>query len=250
MKRAYGAIALCLLLALAGCSALPGASSPASEAPPGVEDEQLNNSTVLLDAHVEAVTESGYSHEVNLSQRRTVDGQTVTVERRQRTTVEADAAEYRYQLINNGRANSRFIVWGNETVEYQRIEAGGRDPQYRRGEPTAAESLAGQPLLEPHLSAPYEVAGTEESNGTTLTTLSATDRPESDAAFPRNATNIREYESELVVDGDGRIRSLSVDVTYDLDGEPADYEFTFELAAGESPDVERPAWVESLEDSS
>lgn len=249
MKRAYGAIALCLLLVLAGCSALPGASTSTSEAPPGVEDDQLANSTALLDAHVEVVTASGYSHDVNLSQRRTVDGQTVTSERRQRTAVEADAAEYRYQLINSGRANSRFIVWGNETVEYQRIEAGGRDPQYRRGEPTATESLAGKPLLEPHLSAPYEVVDTEEANGTTLTTLSATDRPESEAAFPRNATNIREYESELVVDGDGRIRSLSVDVTYDLDGEPADYQFTFRLTDSEAPDVERPPWVESLEGS-
>lgn len=249
MKRAYAAIALCLLLSLAGCSALPGASSSASEAPPGVEDEQLTNSTALLDAHVEAVTASGYSHEVNLTQSRTADGERVTSERRQRTAVEADAAEYRYQLINNGRANSRFIVWGNETVEYQRIEAGGRDPQYRRGEPTASESLAGQPLLEPHLSAPYEVVDTTESNGTTLTTLSATDRPESEAAFPRNATNIREYDSELVVDGDGRIRALSVDVTYDLDGESADYQFTFELTASEDPDVERPAWVDSLEES-
>ncbi|MUV86647.1 hypothetical protein GJ631_08725 [Natronomonas sp. CBA1123] len=250
MKRAYAAIGLCLLLALAGCSALPGASPATSEAPPGVEDDQLTNSTALLDAHVEAVTASGYSHEVNLTQNGTVDGESFTSERRQRTTVEADAAEYRYQLINNGRANSRFIVWGNETVEYQRIEAGGRDPQYRRGEPTASESLAGQPLLEPHLSAPYEVVDTTESNGTTLTTLSATDRPESEAAFPRNATNIREYESELVVDGDGRIRSLSVDVTYDLDGESADYQFEFELTDSEAPDVERPAWVESLEDSS
>ncbi|MFW5964808.1 MAG: DUF7537 family lipoprotein [Natronomonas sp.] len=250
MKRAYAAIALCLLLALAGCSALPGASSSASEAPPGVEDEQLTNSTALLDAHVEAVTASGYSHEVNLSQSRTADGESFTSERRQRTTVGANAAEYRYQLINSGRANSRFVVWGNETVEYQRIEADGRDPQYRRGEPTAAESLAGQPLLEPHLSAPYEVVDTTESNGTTLTTLSATDRPESGAAFPQNATNIREYESELVVDADGRVRSLSVDVTYDLDGETADYQFTFDLTASEDPGVERPAWVDDLEASS
>jgi hypothetical protein len=245
MQRAYAAVALCLLLTLAGCPALPGSSG--ADAPPGVEDETLVNGTELLDAHVGAVTETGYQHEVNLTQSTTADGENITTERRQRTTVAANATEYQYQLINSGRSNARFIVWGNETVEYQRIEAGGRDPQYRRGESTGAESLAGKPLLEPHLSAPYDVVETEEANGTTLLTLESTGTPESDSAFPPNVTNIRNYEAELVVDGDGRIRSLSVDVAYDVDGQTADYQFNFELTAMEDLGVERPSWVDQLE---
>jgi hypothetical protein len=80
-----------------------------------------------------------------------------------------------------------------------------------------------------------------------LLTLESTGTPESDSAFPPNVTNIRNYEAELVVDGDGRIRSLSVDVAYDVDGQTADYQFDFELTAMEDLGVERPSWVDQLE---
>lgn len=243
MRRGFAAVALVCLVALAGCSALPGSSDGGA---PGIEGGELNDSEALLDAHVEELTASGYTHELNLTQRvGTGDNETVS-QRRQQTSVAPDASEYLFQLINSGRASSRFIVWGNQTVEYQSIEAGGsRD--FRRSEPTPPESLAAVTVLEPHLTAPFEVEEVEERDGPNHIHLRATGRPSDGSAFPDEASGISNYEAELVVDERGRIISFSAQAEYELNGNPAEYELGFEVTETGDPGVERPSWVDDLE---
>lgn len=243
MRRGLAAVALVCLVALAGCSALPGTSDGGA---PGVEDGELADSQALLDAHVEELTSSGYAHELNVSQRVGTGENRTESTRRQRTSVAADAAEYQFQLINEGRASSRFIVWGNETVEYQSIEAGGtRD--FRRSDPTPPEELAASALLEPHLTAPFEVEEIEERDGANIIRLRATGRPSNTAAFPQEATNISNYEAELVIDENGRILAFGATAEYQLNGEPAEYRLDFELTATSDPGVARPGWVDDIE---
>lgn len=238
---------LCLLVVTAGCSALPGIGGGGDDGPPGVEDDRLADAEALTEAHVEALTETGYSHEIGLEQTRVVDGEPVDTRRAQRTKVAAGAAEYHYQLINQGEVSSRITLWGNETRAYQRTEAGDQQ-QFGSSDPPSDRALAGIGLLEPHLTAPYELVETRESNGTTLHVLESTDRPESDAAFPQGAEDVRSYEARLLVDPDGRILLFEASAEYDLEGEPADYRLSFEVTHLEDPGVERPEWVDQVEE--
>ncbi|MFQ3320076.1 MAG: hypothetical protein ACI8UR_002393 [Natronomonas sp.] len=245
MQRGVATVALCFLLILSGCSALPGGTS--GDSPPGVEDGALNNSSALVDAHSSALTESGYTHEVRLNQSQLINGNLANITRKQRTNVTAGAGEYRFQLINGGDANSRFVIWGNETVEYQRIEISGGDPQYRQSEPTPPRALSGVAIFEPQLTAPFEVVDRSEVDGTTLVTLEATGQPTSEKAFPSDAESIRNYEARLVVDTQGRIHEFTASADYDLNGESTSYDLSYAVTSFESPDVQRPSWVDELE---
>lgn len=244
MRRGSATLAVCLLLVAAGCSGLPGSGD---DAPPGVEDGRLADAEALADAHADALTERGYSHEISVNQTRVVDGEPAETNRAQRTSVAPGAAEYTYQLINRGDLSSRFIVWGNESVEYRSVEAGG-EREFSRSEPTGARALSGVGLLGAHLSADYEVAETRESDGTTLYVLETTERPETDAAFPRSAENVSRYRARLVVDPEGRILAFEAAAEYDVGGESAEYDLSFEVTELGDPDVRRPGWVDQIEE--
>ena len=245
MSRSAAFAALCLVVVLAGCAGLVGDDGTASndQVAPGVSENGTLDATALSEAHVESLTASGYSHEVNLTMTGTNDGEPVETERRQRTAVTPDATEYTFQTITSGDTSSRIIVWGNETDAFRSIETPGSNPQFQRTDPVSSEQLAGVSLFEPQLTASFELVETDERDGTTLYTLEATERPESDAAFPRDATDIRNYESRLIVDDEGRVHGLSVVADYDIEGEAADYELTFRLTGFEEPGIERPSWV-------
>lgn len=255
MRRATTLLALCLLFAVAGCAALSGGNGVGTgEEPPGVEDGQLVDAEALADAHVEAMNESGFSHESSLDRTRTVDGEPTETSLTQRTSVAPGATAYTYRVRSLGAVSWRSHVWGNETVEYSRGDWGGMR-QTGSGPPADARTLAGVELLEPHLTAPYEVVETREADGGddtetdggTLTVLEASDRPTSDEGFPDEATDVRNYDATLVVDRDGRIRSLEVTAEYDIEGEPADYRLSYEVTDVGDPGVTRPFWVDDVE---
>lgn len=240
MRRASATLALCLLLVTAGCSGLTGSDG---DGPPGVENDELADVDALTEAHVDALTESGYTHEIRVNQTKVVDGETAETSRAQRTSVAPGARAYTYQLINRGDVSSRIVVWGNQSDAYKSIEASGQR-QLGTTTPRGPTALAAVNLLSPHLSAPYEVAETREANGTTLRVLEASERPEADAAFPSNAENVRNYESRLIVDPDGRILAFEATAEYDIEGEPAEYEVSFDVTSVGDPDVQRPGWVD------
>ena len=244
MRRGFAAVGVCLLLVLSGCSFLPGGAD-ATDAP-GIEDGELADGGDLLDAHVTALTASGYSHEVTVNQTRMRDGEPAESTQRQRMRVAPEATEYERQLIYGGQVSSRIVAWGNDSVEYLRIEQGD-DVEYRRSSPEPVDAMTGAAILEPHLSAPFEVVDTETVDDRTLVTLEATGTPSDELAFPRQAENVERYEARLVVDTEGRIHSLEASADYELDGEPADYDLSYELTSTGDPGVQRPAWVDDVE---
>lgn len=249
---------LCVLLAGAGCSGVPGIgggngtggdAATANEVP-GVGNGTIENETALLDAHVAAVTESGYSQTISTNLTGAARGETYRISQRQRTRVAAGATEYRYQLISSGRVSSRFIGWGNETVEYRRGETGGGDPQYQRLQPQSPDRLAGRAVFERRLSEAFEVVNvTEREDAPDVVTLEVSGLPEGNDVFADQdrITNVREFEAQLIVDTEGRIHSYAAAGVYDIDGETADYEYRFQMTSFQSPTVEQPDWIDEIE---
>lgn len=244
MRRAFAALGLCLLLVLAGCSFLPGGSGDGGEAP-GVENGELADAEALLAAHESALTESGYGHDLSVNQSAETDNGTADTSQRQRMRVAAGASQYVRQVIYDGQG--RIVAWGNESVEYQRIESGG-SAQYRQTDPESPTAMTGVNTLRPLLTAPFEVVDTEEADGRTRVTLESTGEPSHENAFPRNTSSVESFDARLVVDGDGRIHELSASAEYAVDGEAGGYEFTFELTSATDPGVERPDWVADVEE--
>lgn len=242
MRRALAIAGLCLVLTLSGCSFLPGGSGGEAAAP-GVEDGELADSGALLDAHESALTESGYSYDLNISLSSARDGRSLDISERQRMEVAPGADQYVHQVIYGGQA--RVVAWGNDSVEYRRVEQGG-STEYSRSKPPSATALTGANLLEPHLTAPYEVVDTEERDGRTLVTLASTGDPADDRAIPGNISSVDRYDARLVVDGDGRVYRLNVTGEYTAEGENGTFGLTYELTSTEDPGVERPGWVDEL----
>ncbi|WP_254838749.1 hypothetical protein [Natronomonas marina] len=251
MRQGLAAVLLCVLAVSAGCSALPGSGgggTPAAEEVPGIEDGQLENETALLDAHVEAVTETGFAQEIRTNATTVRQGEAIEVSQRQRTRVTAGATEYRYQTVTSGGVATRFIAWGNETIEVRRAEAGGGEPQYQSTDPEDAATLAGRTLLETRLTSAFEVVDVEErENGPDVVTLEVDGLPENNSVFAGQDRigNVSGFEAELVVDTEGRVHSYAAAAVYDVEGQTGNYEFTFQMTSFEDPGVERPEWADS-----
>lgn len=245
MRRGYATVAVCLVLVLSGCSFLPGGATDDADGPPGVEGDELVDADALLDAHADRLTESGYGHDVTVNRTGVRDDVTVETVTRQRMRVAAGATQYERQTIYEGQG--RVVAWGNESVEFQRIETGGSE-EYSRASPESARAMAGVNILEPHLSAPYEVVDEGSVEGRTLFTLEATGEPTDEDAFTSGTTTVERYESRLVVDEAGRIYRLDVSAEYQESGDPGEYEVTYELTSSTDPGVERPSWVDAIDE--
>lgn len=249
MRRGLAAVLLCVLVFAAGCSAVPGTgggSDDAAGSVPGVEGGALENGTVLLDAHVEGATETGFTQEISTNATETIGNETVAVSQRQRVRVAPDAAEYRSQVLVSGGTSARFLAWGNRSVAVQRVEIGGREPQLRRIQPRPAEQLTGRLLLERRLSEEFEVVDVEErEDGPALVTMEVDALPANNTVFDdrENVENVRDFEATLVVDTEGRVHSYAATAVYDVDGETADYDFSLRMTAFGDPGVERPSWA-------
>jgi len=251
MRRSLAAVLLCVLVFAAGCSAIPGTggdggSGGAAESVPGVEDGRLANGTVLLDAHVEATTATGFTQEISTNATQTVGNETAAVSQHQRVRVAPGATEYRSQIVVSGGTSGRFLTWGNRTAAVQRAEIAGGDPQYREVRPRPAEQLAGRVVLEQRLSEEFEVTGVEErEDGPALVTMEVDALPANNTVFDDQETieNVREFEATLVVDTAGRVHSYTATAAYDIGGEPADYDFSLRVTSFEDPGVERPPWA-------
>lgn len=256
MREGLAAVLLCVLLAGAGCSSVPGlgggngADAATADQVPGVGNGTIENETALLDAHVSTVTESGYVQTLTANLTGAAQGETYPINQRQRTRVAAGATEYRYQLITSGRVSSRFIVWGNESVRYRRGETGGGQPQYQQLEPESPGRLAGRLVLESRLSDEFEVVNvTTREDAPDVVTLEVQGLPADNDVFAgqEQVSNVREFEAQLVVDTRGRIHSYAAAAVYDIEGTTAEYEYRFQMTSFEGPAVERPDWVDEIE---
>lgn len=245
MRRPLAAVALCLVLVLAGCS-LPGGSSgvelTAENAPPGVSAESgtLDDPGALLAAHNESLVASGFVTEVRTNATLIRNGEPQQVRRTQVVRAEAGITEYNNTVVNPG---SRFDVWGNDSVQAVRLQARG-DVQYGTSEPQPAETLTGSTLLSRYLAAGnWSLTNATMQGEEPVFTFRSSAVPSEPSALPENATNLREYGAVMVVDSDGRIRYFEATGTYTLDGTEASFTVSQRLVS-EGAAVERPPWVD------
>lgn len=251
MRRTFATVAIALLLVLSGCSALtggggtptadPGLSS--DDAPPGVsaEGETLENASALLEAHTAALVETGFRYELRTNATVVQRGEMRQVRRQQVARVAPGVSQYNYTTVNPA---SRFDVWGNQSVQAAKVQFGDR-VQYRRGEPASGTALTGQNVFDRYLSSgEWTVTNvTEREGSTTLVALTSNTAPTEAGAVPQNATDVRDYEAQIVVDEDGRIYQFEASGTYTIDGEAGSFHIRYVLRSLEDPGVTRPEWV-------
>jgi hypothetical protein len=254
MRRTVAVLGLALCLVLAGCGGGAGDTPTPGQSPaPGIEDGALTDTGALLDAHESALAESGFvsvvTREGDLLQtvQRNGSTQEVLVDTRVNQTVYATAALSGYVSTTrteyDGRSGSQIDRWANESVQYTRLVV-GEQQRIQRSQPQDAAAVTSRSLLSAHLqSGNYsvvDVSGAGDDRRITLSATGATDDPTLATGEGRQLT---EYGGTLVVDGEGRVRSLDATFTYTVDGETATLESTYSLRATGGVSIQRPDWL-------
>lgn len=249
------AVALCLLVTLAGCNGLVGADDSArptaaqvpADGPPGVDRTGSVRPVALLDNHTATIR----GRSVTLRERRIKQFANGTVRRNlTRTVYAAGNGSYyvgeRYRgtvAWNLGATAGRYERWGNGSVGVEAIIDGdGR----RYG--------VNRPILQPVtrfdrlyllLSTLKPTVAREVGDGVRLRAASATgvDRiASSGVEAPRNITLVAHINSE------GLVQSYRLTYTGTVDGETVQVTERMAFADLGQTEVPRPAWVpEALE---
>lgn len=243
MRSRLPTIALTLLVLLAGCSLGPGGATAPSEvdAPPGVEDGTLTNTSASLSAHTETLAESGFESDLRTNATVAQLGQIAQVERRQRTVVAPGATRHQYRATN---PDAQFDIWGNRTVEVVRLQTGNQSQVRVNQNPTPVPVLTSETLLVRYLENETFTVTNVTQGDPTLYTLSSSEPPASEAAVPENATDVRDYRAVLVVDGAGRIHRFVATGTYTIEGQTGRFRLAYELVRTNGTRIDRPSWVD------
>lgn len=227
MKRLVACLAVALL-AVAGCTALPGMGADVD--PPGVEDGELANETALLEAHVDA---RGDSYEVRNAYEETASDTTTTDEER---IVVADGGVFvERESATNGSTTSTLEAFANESFAASRIDRGD-GPDYGLGSrysPGGSHGAARQSdLLR---LADFQTAGTTTRDGERVARLRAD-------SFVGNASVDADLKSAtLLVGGDGLVHELEYALS-DYAGSD-EFHHTVTLAATDVDALPTPDWT-------
>ena len=220
--------------------------------PPGVSETALENSTELLTAHVETITESGYeaTAEVNTTAER--GGFLIGVESFARTTVEENASAYNEQRqALGGPVEQSQSFWSNSSTEYIRTQENDQ-VTYEENETRHQGVLAGRPLIDPFVEGGnftvQEVNETADPAETTLVADEIEDEEALEEGLPSGVQEIEWMNAEMIVDEDGRILSLEVEVGVIMAGENRIHAVDYALVEVGDVEVERPDWVDEAEE--
>jgi hypothetical protein len=251
--RAGPALVLAALLVLTGCGGLVGSpdatptttdTATAADAVPGVSDGRLADPERLLAAHETGLAETGFESDFRVNATDQFRGEVYDMNRRQQTIVEPGADEYVFRTT--AATGIRFDTWGNRSVSVTRGQP-NETTDYRVGSPTGTGELTNRPGLRSFLTATeFEVAGVERRGNDTLVTLVSSGTPDPEASpgiLPENATDLRDYEVEAVVDTNGRVLSFEATAGYTVDGEAGSLSVTYAVIRLDRPTVERPEWT-------
>lgn len=263
--RTTNAVAVVVLVVLAGCSgALGGAQSPAEDgtggqdsveetsppeptpdAVPGIADGRLTNASALFAAHAESLESSGFAYRLSTHiASREADSDLDPLRIVEHTRAEAGGAPYRTVVDRAGGVapNQTRRTWGNESMEavnVTRVGLTGNETTLETENPVSssvAQSAGGLPdFVKP---GEWVVTGTE--NGNVVLTADGFNASQ----IGVNATG---YEGRLVVSSSGVIVNATVEVTGQRDrGEdalPFVMTITYDLESTDDISVTRPSWV-------
>jgi hypothetical protein len=273
MQRTLGTLALVALLVLAGCGGPSGsggtnattidssgasppnadgsstastvsanAAATSGDLPPGVNESGIENTTALLQAHQAALVESGFETVVRRNGTGVQANRTVAFDQSQRVVAAAGAETYRSRVVLGGQRTA-YNFWSNGSTALVRAQVGNRT-RYQRssGRPTTRLTSVG--LLGTTVAAGnYTLTAVNGSGDERRITLQTRTLTNASLLLPANATNVSGYESTLVLDGEGRLRSLEAVANYTIGEREARYELRYVLQQAGDVAVERPSWV-------
>jgi len=269
--RGLRVVAVALLLVTAGCGGLGGSPETATPdgtaaetaddaggdtealAVPGVEDDRLTDSAALVDAHRQALTNDSLESRLrsNLTQRVPTSSNTtrlVETTITQRVVAERGARPYRYRRTDRATGTT-FQAWGNDTVQAVRGLQGDQVVTRRVGQPESPAAITtARPLAEYLSLGEYRVVERTTRDGERLAVLRAEGLTVEDDSglFVRGSENVSNFSATAVVDGDGRIRSLSLTADYTIDGEAATVDLVYEVVRIGGVSFEQPGWAADI----
>lgn len=269
------AAGLAVLLVLSGCSAanLDGESSASSDdppgntatrtttanpppytgvglsdsdLPPGVASDGITNATKLARANRDALFETGYVAGFRLRGTVTRDGRTRNTSVAQREVVEPNASSLLYQVKRTvASSRSRMDLWSNGSTTLLRQDVDG-NVRYRTVDRSRIMPQIGGVQLVAQYVTPgeYERTNVNRTDDGTFVTYRSTTyavRPTERMPSPENVSS---YRSEVVVDLEGRVRYLAVDISYRRPpGGTVTLHVRYLLRKTGGVQVDRPAWV-------
>ena len=229
--------------------ATPGALPPPDALPPGVARTGIDNATELLRAHVGTFEHTGFVVLGNGSGTVRRGAFLVEVRSIQRNRVAANASAYRVRRsLDAGPFQREVTAWSNGSVEYVRTREDGAT-NYSTASSRSLARLAGRGILAPHLrggafSPNGTVNGTGNGSSVVLVASSIANETEIRRAIAPDAEQVTGYRARLVVDPNGRVRSLDAAVEYVISGQNATHRLTYEVERSGAVTIRRPDWLD------
>jgi len=265
--RALPVVAVALLLVTAGCGGFGGSSgtpdanssnsttsTPAEGVDvPGVKDGRLADPAALGAAHQRAVGNDSFESRLrsNHTQRvPTSQNSTATVETTitQRVVAAAGTRPYRYRRSDRATGVT-FQAWGNDSTQAVRGIQDGSVVSRQLSRPQSPSTITSAKTLAEYLSmGEFRVADRTTRDGEQFVVLRAEGLSVENRSglFVSGSRNVSNFSATAVVDGEGRIQSLSLSADYTIDGEPATIDLTYELLRIGGVDFERPDWAAEI----
>ncbi|UPV75500.1 hypothetical protein M0R89_05385 [Halorussus limi] len=237
------------LVALAGCSgALSGGDGAQTlddvTYPAGVSDNGTNL-TALAAAHEERLQNQSFTLQVSSTVNASQMNQSVELD----AAVGADREQVR---VNGSAMGQDVSMYVTEQKRYTRLSAGG-DAKYRVTERTPDSmqivpgSYTGRSYLDRFAgSGNFTPSGVRVVDGTTLLVL----RADGSNATQSQQVNVTDYNATMLVDEQGVVHSVSVDVSATRRGQEVRTRFSMNVSDVGETTVAEPTWLDEARNSS
>ncbi|WP_128477058.1 DUF7537 family lipoprotein [Halorussus pelagicus] len=249
-RKALQLLVIGCLVALAGCSgALSGGDGAQTLGdvtyPAGVSDDGTNV-TALADAHESQLQNESLSLAVDSTVNSPAGNQTVSLD----AAVSAD----RDRIRANGSAMGQQVsVYVTADQRFTRISTGDAEPRYQVAERTPdsmqliPESYTGRTYIAQFAgSGNFTPSGVRTVDGTTLIVLEA----DGSNATESQQVNITDYNATMLVDQQGVVHSVSVDISATRQGQQAQTRFSMNVSDVGETTVTEPSWLNEARNSS
>lgn len=250
-RNALLLIAVCCLVALAGCSgALSGETGEPTEDdvtyPDGVSENGTDLSA-LADGHAEALNGSSFTLALDMTQNGSTGEQSIGMD----TAVSADRDRVRANASMQGQRTSMYLTedrqYARVTVDNQTMyDASDRTSEGMQMVPGSYSGATYVEQFGESANANFTPTEVREVDGTTLVELRADG---SNVSVPEGA-EILAYDATILVDERGVIHSLDVSVESERDGETTNVSLSMEVSDVNETTVDEPSWLDEARNAS
>lgn len=251
-RQAVLPVLLAVLLTLAGCAGTNQLTSPneptEEELPPGVSQSGVESASALVDAHTNALNESGYAYRITLNGTVTAGSgnkSSTAYETSLSQTSRAEASgrpafvTARTNISSAmGNQSQGVAYWWNDSTTLARTSLGGGTRYVALDEIPGQNQLYApdERYLEQVVSASnFSVTGVDRSGSETLVTLTATE-PNS------TLDGVTSYNATLVVGSSGRIHEATQHAIVESEQGTQTVDLRYKLTETSVETVERPPW--------